>query len=267
MRSLGLHLPSIFFCCWPSTQWLVVDGLGCCRSRDPLYYPFSYQTSSAGLPLWGLICPRIPFYFSNMTPSKKRSSMLLLLRLASLLLLGATSVEAYPLRSTSFQRSIIKPSHHSSTPLRSDSSSWRARLSSSSGYPRRQQLVASTSLFSRQSHQLFRSESSRSIHRYSNSALRGSSNSDHHPYTSTTFMEMGDPFQTLAKLFTATLKYTLNRFLAWCNRPNMTEYQQWAILLVYYFFHLMVLSQHCILFGWQLIPNSKGHFCSVGWDS
>ena len=58
----------------------------------------------------------------------------------------------------------------------------------------------------------------------------------------------------------------LQALLQRCNQP-LSQLQQWAILVAFYLFHLIVLSQHTILFGWQLIPNNKGHFCSVGWDS
>lgn len=58
----------------------------------------------------------------------------------------------------------------------------------------------------------------------------------------------------------------LQALLQLCSQP-LSQLQQWAILVAFYFFHLIVLSQHTILFGWQLIPNNKGHFCSVGWDS
>jgi membrane protease YdiL (CAAX protease family) len=42
---------------------------------------------------------------------------------------------------------------------------------------------------------------------------------------------------------------------------------QCLILLASYIFHLTVLTQHSIIFPFQLIPNNKGHFQSLGWDS
>lgn len=79
-------------------------------------------------------------------------------------------------------------------------------------------------------------------------------------------VEEPEQVQTLLQLCKTTWHYTLQRVLKWSNQP-FSQRQQWAILMVFYFFHLTVLSQRCLLFGWQLIPNNKGHFCSVGWDS
>ena len=112
-------------------------------------------------------------------------------------------------------------------------------------------------------HPLSSSPPPRSFHPRQQILTSSSSNSNHNEYYN---MEMGDPFQTLFRMLKTTCQYTTRQFLRWCDRP-LTQVQQWSILLVYYFFHLMVLSQHSILFGWQVIPNNKGHFCSVGWDS
>ena len=64
----------------------------------------------------------------------------------------------------------------------------------------------------------------------------------------------------------AISRTTFQAILRVCDRP-LSQLQQWSLLLAFYLFHLMVLSQNTLLFGWQLIPNNKGHFCSVGWDS
>ena len=74
-----------------------------------------------------------------------------------------------------------------------------------------------------------------------------------------------DPLFIIKNILPNCLDY-LQTILRVCDRP-LSQLQQWSILLAFYFFHLMVLSQHTILLGWQLIPNPNGHFCSVGWDS
>ncbi|CAB9523630.1 CAAX amino terminal protease family (Partial), partial [Seminavis robusta] len=76
----------------------------------------------------------------------------------------------------------------------------------------------------------------------------------------------GESMAALVQRIRSMLTDTTQKVIQWCHRP-FTQAQQWAILLVYYFFHLMVLSQHVILFPFQLIPNNKGHFCFLGWDS
>lgn len=42
---------------------------------------------------------------------------------------------------------------------------------------------------------------------------------------------------------------------------------QFAITIFFYVFHLFVLSQNQVVFPFQLVPNEKGHFCGLGWDS
>jgi hypothetical protein len=42
---------------------------------------------------------------------------------------------------------------------------------------------------------------------------------------------------------------------------------QLAAALLLYIFHLTVLTQHSIPFPFQLIPNERGHFQSIGLDS
>lgn len=46
-------------------------------------------------------------------------------------------------------------------------------------------------------------------------------------------------------------------------RPAM----QLAMALLLYLFHTLVLSQHSITFPFQLIPDNRGYFTGVGWDS
>lgn len=46
-------------------------------------------------------------------------------------------------------------------------------------------------------------------------------------------------------------------------RPSL----QLVTVLVAYIFHMLVLSRHAIVFPYQLIPNERGHFQSIGWDS
>jgi hypothetical protein len=92
------------------------------------------------------------------------------------------------------------------------------------------------------------------------------SNGDSIGKSSNNYLEISH-FQTLInKLVQTTIPKTAKRILDWCNRP-FNQVQQWSMLLVYYSFHLVVLSQHFIMFPFQIIPNNKGHFCSVGWDS
>ena len=43
--------------------------------------------------------------------------------------------------------------------------------------------------------------------------------------------------------------------------------QQYSIVLLLYIFHLTVLTQKELVFPIQLIPNKKGHFTGIGWDS
>lgn len=43
--------------------------------------------------------------------------------------------------------------------------------------------------------------------------------------------------------------------------------QQYTVVLLLYLFHLAVLTQHELVFPVQLIPNDKGHFTGIGWDS
>lgn len=42
---------------------------------------------------------------------------------------------------------------------------------------------------------------------------------------------------------------------------------QFVVVMLLYTLHLVVLSSHAIVFPVQLIPNNKGHFSSIGWDS
>ncbi|KAG7342441.1 CAAX protease self-immunity-domain containing protein [Nitzschia inconspicua] len=42
---------------------------------------------------------------------------------------------------------------------------------------------------------------------------------------------------------------------------------QLGMALVLYLFHTLVLTQHCIVFPFQLLPNNRGYFTSIGWDS
>jgi len=42
---------------------------------------------------------------------------------------------------------------------------------------------------------------------------------------------------------------------------------QFAITMGFYVLHLFVLTQRQVTFPFQLIPNDKGHFCSIGYDS
>ena len=46
-------------------------------------------------------------------------------------------------------------------------------------------------------------------------------------------------------------------------RPTL----QLFIVLLAYIFHMTVLAQHSISFPIQLIPNEKGQFQNIGWDS
>jgi hypothetical protein len=46
-------------------------------------------------------------------------------------------------------------------------------------------------------------------------------------------------------------------------RPSL----QLLTVLLTYIFHMTVLAQRSISFPFQLIPNDRGHFQSIGWDS
>jgi hypothetical protein len=46
-------------------------------------------------------------------------------------------------------------------------------------------------------------------------------------------------------------------------RPSL----QLILILLAYIFHMTILAQHSISFPIQLIPNDKGHFQNIGWDS
>jgi len=48
---------------------------------------------------------------------------------------------------------------------------------------------------------------------------------------------------------------------------NLPPLIQFGILMILYIFHLVVLSQKLMIFPYQLIPNDKGRFQSIGLDS
>jgi hypothetical protein len=48
---------------------------------------------------------------------------------------------------------------------------------------------------------------------------------------------------------------------------NLRPSVQLATVLILYIFHLVVLTQRSIPFPVQLIPNERGHFQSIGFDS
>ena len=48
---------------------------------------------------------------------------------------------------------------------------------------------------------------------------------------------------------------------------NLSPLTQLITLIGIYIFHLTVLSQNLIIFPFQLIPNDRGFFQSIGWDS
>lgn len=48
---------------------------------------------------------------------------------------------------------------------------------------------------------------------------------------------------------------------------NLHPISQLLITICFYIFHLFVLAQHQVVFPFQLIPNEKGHFVGIGWDS
>lgn len=50
-------------------------------------------------------------------------------------------------------------------------------------------------------------------------------------------------------------------------RPAPSPLLQFAVVLLLYFFHLLILTQNELVFPVQLIPNDKGHFTGIGWDS
>lgn len=52
--------------------------------------------------------------------------------------------------------------------------------------------------------------------------------------------------------------------MAWAY---IQQKQQYSIVLLFYLFHLVVLTQNELVFPVQLIPNKKGHFTGIGWDS
>eukprot|EP00977_Amphora_coffeiformis_P010598 scaffold2500_cov176-Amphora_coffeaeformis.AAC.9 len=43
--------------------------------------------------------------------------------------------------------------------------------------------------------------------------------------------------------------------------------QQYSVVLLLYIFHLTILTQKELVFPFQLLPNKKGHFTGIGWDS
>lgn len=57
----------------------------------------------------------------------------------------------------------------------------------------------------------------------------------------------------------------IDSFLLHCR--SLSPLKQFGILLTVYAFHLKVLTQHCIVFPFQLIPNDHGRFQSIGLDS
>lgn len=57
----------------------------------------------------------------------------------------------------------------------------------------------------------------------------------------------------------------INSFLSKCQ--SISPPKQFAILICMYIFHLTVLTQHSIVFPFQLIPNEVGRFQSIGLDS
>ena len=48
---------------------------------------------------------------------------------------------------------------------------------------------------------------------------------------------------------------------------SMRPLAQFAVAMALYIFHISVLAQRSIPFPFQLIPNNKGHFQSIGLDS
>jgi membrane protease YdiL (CAAX protease family) len=42
---------------------------------------------------------------------------------------------------------------------------------------------------------------------------------------------------------------------------------QFVVVIALYIFHITVLAQRQVVFPMQLIPNDKGHFTGIGWDS
>lgn len=48
---------------------------------------------------------------------------------------------------------------------------------------------------------------------------------------------------------------------------NLRPFVQLVMLLLFYMFHTLVLAQHSIPFPFQLIPNERGNFQSIGLDS
>jgi membrane protease YdiL (CAAX protease family) len=51
------------------------------------------------------------------------------------------------------------------------------------------------------------------------------------------------------------------------QQQNLPPLLQLAIVFVFYAFHLVVLTQHQLTFPIQLVPNTRGHFVGIGYDS
>ena len=60
--------------------------------------------------------------------------------------------------------------------------------------------------------------------------------------------------KTFRQFFSTAWRYTEQR-------------QQYAVVLLFYFFHLTILTQREWVLPFQLLPSNKGHFTGIGWDS
>ena len=70
--------------------------------------------------------------------------------------------------------------------------------------------------------------------------------------------------QTLARIRSFIIR-SRNTLLK--SSTHYHPFIQFLLLVIAYIFHLTVLTQHSIVFPFQLVPNDKGHFQSLGWDS
>ena len=69
--------------------------------------------------------------------------------------------------------------------------------------------------------------------------------------------------QTIAQAYQR--ESALDSFLSKCQ--SISPPKQFAMLICMYIFHLTVLTQHSIVFPFQIIPNEAGRFQSIGLDS
>lgn len=80
----------------------------------------------------------------------------------------------------------------------------------------------------------------------------------------------------------STVPFSWTKFITGVSHPQRPQWSRdwmptWSVrlrpcfqlltILLAYIFHMTVLAQHCISFPFQLIPNDRGHFQTIGWDS